>query len=523
MNKNKGMIFFISALIAMAAGSLYAAPAAQTASSGSARPITWWLSLNANVSANYSNLGETPLGKGLMQRTGTAIEFLHPPAGGASEQFNLIVASGDKPDLIEYNWLNYPGGPEKAIADGVIIPLNDVFAKYCPNLTAFLKAHPDYDRMIRTDNGNYYCFPMIRDDPKLLNSTGLIIRKDWLDELGLAVPTTIDEWYTVLKTFKEKKGGAPLAFEYGFLLSSEMPFTYAFDTIYGRYVDMNGKIRLGQVDSGYRDFIATMAKWYQEGLIDPDLASATFDQVSAKMTNGTSGASMGYMGSRMGVWINSGRTTNPNYKLVAAPMPTLRKGETAKFSPISIPYNYAGGCVGITTSCTDIERAARLLDWGYSEAGRLYYNFGIEGESYTMVNGQPIFTDLIMKNPQGRPIAQAMGAYTRSNYNGPFIQDVRYIEQYQALQEQKEALAVWSIPESINRVVPPITPTPEESREYATILTDINTYANEMILKFILGIESLSRWDTYINTINGMKLSRALEIQNNALARYNRR
>jgi putative aldouronate transport system substrate-binding protein len=517
------MFFLIPALIIVAAGILYAAPAAQTGSPGTPRPITWWLSLNANVSANYANLGSTPFGKGLMQRTGVAVEFLHPPAGGASEQFNLMVADGNLPDLMEYNWLGYPGGPEKAIADGVIIPLNDVFAKYCPNLTAFLKTHPEYDRMIRTDNGNYYCFPMIRDDPKLLNATGLVIRKDWLDELGLAVPTTIDEWYTVLKTFKEKKGGVPLAFESFFLLSYEMPFAYAFDTMYGRYVDMNGKIRLGQVDPGYRDFLATMAKWYKEGLIDPDFASATFDQVSAKMTNGTSGASIAYMGSRMGVWINSGRATNPNFKLVAAPMPSLRKGENAKFSPISIPYNYAGGCVGITTSCSDIERAARLLDWGYSEAGRLFYNFGIEGESYTMVNGQPVFTSLIMKNPQGRPMAQIMAAYARSNYNGPFIQDVRYSQQYQSLPEQKDAMSVWSIPESIKRVVPPITPTPEESREYAIIINDINTYANEMILKFILGTENLSRWDTYVNIINGMKLSRALEIQNNALARYNRR
>jgi putative aldouronate transport system substrate-binding protein len=62
-----------------------------------------------------------------------------------------------------------------------------------------------------------------------------------------------------------------------------------------------------------------------------------------------------------------------------------------------------------------------------------------------------------------------------------------------------------------------------ESREYALIMNDVNTYADEFILKFILGTESLSRWDAYVNTINGMKLSRALEIQNNALARYKRR
>lgn len=510
---NRGK-FLLVMLIVAAAGALYAA-----GSQSAARPITWWLPLNSNVSVNYANLGDTPFGKGLMERTGTKINFLHPSSGGAAEQFNLMVADGNMPDLMEYSWLTYPGGPEKAIADRIIIPLNDVFEKYCPNLSAFLKAHPEYDRMIRTDSGQYYCFPMIRPDPKLLNATGLMIRKDWLKELNLAVPTTIDEWSAVLKAFKEKKGGAPLAFESFFLLSHEMPFPYAFDTKYGFYVDMSGKVRLGQVDSGYRDFLTVMAKWYKEGLLDLDFASATYDQVGAKITSGTSGASVGYMGSRMGVWNTSGQAANPNFKLVPAPMPSPRKGTISKFSPIAIPYNYAGGCVGITTSCTDVERAARLLDWGYSEAGYRFYNYGIEGESYTMVNGLPVATEMVNKNPR------IMGAYARSGYNGPFIQAAQRLitDATVALPPDEDPALVWSIPESINRVIPPITPTLEESREYAAIMNDVNIYANEMILKFILGTESLSKWDAYVSTINNMKLPRALEIQNNALARYNRR
>ncbi|MDR0451053.1 MAG: extracellular solute-binding protein [Treponema sp.] len=488
-------------------------------SQAGARPITWWLPLNNNVSISYANLGDTPFGKGLMERTGTQIKFFHPPSGGSNEQFNLMVADGNLPDLMEYSWLTYPGGPEKAIADRVIIPLNDVFKKYCPNLTAFLKAHPEYDKMIRTDNGNYYCFPMIRPDPKLLNATGLVVRKDWLKELNLAVPTTIDEWYTVLKAFKEKKKGVPLAFESFFLLSHEMPFPYAFNTKYGFYVDMNGKVRLGQVDPGYRDFLATMAKWYKEGLIDPDFSTATFDQVSAKMTSGISGASVGYMASRLGVWNTSGQATNPNFKLVPAPMPAPSKGTISKFSPIAIPYNYAGGCVAITTSCTDIERAARLLDWGYSQEGYLFYNYGIEGESYNMVNGLPVATDLVNKNPR------IIGSYARSSYNGPFIQaSQRLITSATiALPPDEDAAIVWSIPESLDRVIPPVTPTLEESREYAAIMNDVNTYANEMILKFILGLENLSKWDTYLSVINSLGLPRALEIQNKALDRYNKR
>jgi putative aldouronate transport system substrate-binding protein len=509
--------FLILSLPLFATGGQQASP-----SPAASQKITWWCGLASGiVSANYSNLGDTPFGKGLMERTGVTIEFLHPPAGGTAEQFNLIIASGDMPDVMESNWLAFPGGAEKAISDGVIIKLNDVFAKHCPNLTAYLKANPDIDKMIRTDNGSYYNYPMIRDDKNRF-STITMIRKDWLDELGLQVPTTIDEWHSVLSAFKQKKGGVPLSFENNFLLSNEAIFSYAFDTIPGLYMGFDGKIHWGQVDSGFRDYIATMNQWYKEGLLDPDFATLNLDQVSAKITSGSAGASIGWIGSRLGGWTTPGRISNPKFSLVGTPVPVLRKGDTAKFSPISLPYNYAGGCVAITRSCKNVELAAKVLDWGYSDAGRLYYTYGTEGVSYTMVNGTPTYTDIIMKNPNGWPISQAIGAYARSVYTGPSIPDGRYIEQYYAFPEQKAALS-FVLPGTTARLVPPLTPTPEESREYASIINDINTYANEMLTKFVLGTENLSNWDAYVRTITNMKLARVLEIQNTALARYNKR
>ena len=80
--------------------------------------LTYWLQLNPNVSANYTNLGDTELGKNWQANTGVTIEFQHPAAGQENEQFNLMVADGNLPDIIERGWVNsYPGGPEKAISD----------------------------------------------------------------------------------------------------------------------------------------------------------------------------------------------------------------------------------------------------------------------------------------------------------------------------------------------------------------------------------------------------------------------
>jgi putative aldouronate transport system substrate-binding protein len=435
------------------------------------------------------------------------------------------VADGNLPDIMERNWLTeYPGGPEKAIADGVIIKLNDVIEKYAPNLNAYLKAHPDIDKMVKTDNGSYYCFPFIRGDPGLLVSRGLIVRQDWLDELGLPVPETIDEWLTVLTAFKTQKGSrAPFTFEYtmsglndvlGFALAYKAPPTF--------FVGEDGKIRFGAVESGRRDYLATMSQWYKEGLIDPDIASLQLQQVSAKMTGGQSGASMGWLGSRLGVWVNAAIITNPAYKLTAAPFPVLRKGDKPLMSSTELPYAL-GGSAAITGSCKNVEIAARLLDWGYSPEGHLFYNFGIEGESYTMVNGYPTYTDIILKNPKGWPVAQGLGAYVRSVYNGPFVQDIRYFEQYMALPAQKEGYKTWAIEGALKYVLPTITPTPEESREFAQIMNEINTYRDEIELKLILGTESLSIWDSYVSTIQRMGLDRAQAIQEAAMTRYNAR
>lgn len=487
--------------------------------------LTYWAPLNDNVAANYSNLGDTFLGKALMEQTGVTIEFMHPPLNQHVEQFGLIMADGNLPDVIEYDWLPlYQGGPEKAIREGVILPLNDIFEQYCPNLTKYLAENPDIDRMIQTDEGNYYCFPFIRGTEKLCVTIGPMLRKDWLDELGLEVPTTIDEWHTVLTAFKEQKGAtAPFTYEQNReQLRDTDPFAYAYNTTRTFYLGSDGKVYYGAAQPEFKEYLTTMAQWYKEGLIDADLATLSIDQVGAKMTSGMAGASFGWAGSRLGAWTKAAQTTNPDYELVAAPHPTVEKGAFPEFGQIENQYS-GRASVAITTSCKDVERAARMLDYGYGENGHLLYNFGTEGESYNMVDGYPTYTDLILDNPDGLPISQAMAGYIRGCYNGPFVQDLRYLEQYYTLQNQRDTLDIWGGSNGKAHVVPPITPTAEESKEYSNIMNEVNTYRDEMILKFIFGTESLDNFDTYVANMEKMGLSRALEIQNAALDRYNAR
>jgi putative aldouronate transport system substrate-binding protein len=140
-----------------------------------------------------------------------------------------------------------------------------------------------------------------------------------------------------------------------------------------------------------------------------------------------------------------------------------------------------------------------------------------------MVDGNPVFTDEVMNNPRGWPPSQALAAYARSQESGPFVQDIRYYEQYMSLPEQRDALKIWASDRTSKNTLPPTTPTQDEAARYARIMNEINTYVAEMEVRFIIGTESLNNWDNFVNTVRRMGIDRALEIQNEALTRFHAR
>ncbi|WP_274653753.1 extracellular solute-binding protein [Paenibacillus humicola] len=490
------------------------------------KTLTYWAEIAGNLTGVKSELSDVPFFQDWQKMTGVPLKFTTVPATKGNENLTVMLASGELPDMIEYNWQNgFPGGPEKAIKDGYILKLNDLIDKYAPNLKKYLQEHPDVDKMIKTDNGSYYVFPFIRGDDYLKVYQGPIIRKDWLDELGLPIPETIDDWYTTLKAFKEKKGAnAAIAF-----VGLPRPlndfyngaFVGAFGVTKDFYLD-NGQVKFGPMEPGYKNFLETFHKWYAEGLIDKNIATADQKELDANFANGATGATVGNAGGGIGRWQPIVQAADPKAKLIGVPYPVLKKGDIAPFGQKDSAYSY-GGSVAISAQSKNAELAARMLDYGYSEEGSLFFNFGTEGVSYKMDNGYPRYTDLIMKNPDNLAPAQAMSMYIRGNYNGPFIQDKRYIEQYLALPTQRDAVKTWQKTDEDKHQLPPVTPTPEESTEFAKIMNDVNTLVDEMTLKIILGVEPVSSFDSYVAKMKSLKIDRALEIQTAALERYNNR
>ncbi len=484
--------------------------------------LTYWMELHANVALVTRNFGDTEFAKELQKRTGVKVKFLHPAVGQADEAFNLMLASGDFPDIVEYTWFGVPGGVASAYNNRFIIKLNPIMDKYAPNLKQYLKTHPQYAKMVMDDDSNHYVFPFIRGDESLIGTKGPLVRKDWLDELGLKVPETIDEWYTVLKAFKEKKGAPlPLSLEVSTL---SLCFAGGFDNFDSFYVE-NGKVKNGLTEPNRKLFLETMRQWYAEGLLDNNFAAAARKNIDANFLSDKTGATYGQGGSVLGRYLEAMKTRNPKFNMVAAPFPSPKKGQVARFAKRSLPAGEPGnqGNAAITTKCKNVELAARFLDYGYSPEGNMFYNFGTEGVSYQMIKGYPTYTEMIMHDPENLSNTQVMSKYMRGHTNGPFVQDKRYLEQYYEYPQQKQAMQIWKNNDFSNYRMPPVTPTAAEGQELARIMNEISTYSDEMTLKFIMGVEPIDRFPQYVAQINKLGMPRALAIYQSAYERYNKR
>ena len=131
-----------------------------------------------------------------------------------------------------------------------------------------------------------------------------------------------------------------------------------------------------------------------------------------------------------------------------------------------------------------------------------------------------------MNNPDKLSIAQAMGKYLRANYPSPgFVNDDRYLEQYYQLPQQQESIKIWGKYENntVGVKMPLISATPEESQQLAKIMAEVNTYADEMYIRFIQGQESLDNFDKYVEQMKKMKIEEAIQLQQAAVERFNKR
>ena len=142
---------------------------------------------NSTVSGAWGSMEETPVWKALQEATGVKLESMEL----TKDAFKLMLAGGDLPDLIYTSTGNLPNGVELAFEDKIIVPLND-YLEYAPDLAAVLEGNEQYRLASVTEKGYIIGGPQISASGSPA-TTGMMIRGDWLEELGMDKPETPDE------------------------------------------------------------------------------------------------------------------------------------------------------------------------------------------------------------------------------------------------------------------------------------------------------------------------------------------
>lgn len=487
--------------------------------------LSCWVPLDAKVSMSKKSHAEIAMYQEAEKLTGVSIEWIHPSANQVEEQFNLMLASGDLPDIMIYNWPVVPGGPAKMIKDGVILDLTSYMDQYAPNLTKLYAEHPDWKKQAVLDDGSQYMFPFIRADLFVTLGSGFQLRNDWLEKLGLKVPTTIDECYQVLKAFKEQDPN-------GNGEADEIPFTpidrwginnfaYSFG-VSTNFQNNNGTVKYGPLESNYRVWLETMAKWYAEGLINPEYLTVDMNKADELITGNRAGSYFGMLSGSMGKYLDMVRPTDPTFDLVASP--TLKGPDGKGYSYLAPEGPQTYGASAVSANCPNKEIAIQWLDFFFSEQEQMLGNYGVEGVSYTMVDGKPVFTDKVLHDEDGLPVTSALCKYNllpTSSYSGLFRGDAW--EQVLTYPEQVEAIKTWEESYDPSIVMPKTSLTADEAKKNANLMGDIAKYTEEVTNKIIMGMEPIEKYDEMVQNLEKMKIGEAIAIQQAALDRYNQR
>lgn len=447
--------------------------------------------------------------------TGVHINWREESYTDPKQKMNLMFSTGDTEDIVWDAWKHASGGPKKLLDEGLIVSLNPYIEKYAPNLKKLLQETPGLLEQISTDDGRIFMFPTIRLDPITRANSGFAIRKDWLDRAGLPVPETIDEWYTMLKTFQDMDmNGNGLKDEcfvsMGFEKTSQSMdnFAVAYGLVAGTdlYVK-DGQVKYGAYEPEFKDFVAEMAKWYSEGLLDPEFSTQDSKQFDSKMINDMGGAYYGSLSGNMGKFITA-RSDDSEYDLVPAPMPKAPDGKV--HTGISGYGQMVPHGASICSTNENIVETVKWLDWHYSEEGTALYNWGIEGQSYEVVDGKNQFTDLITNNPDGLSKDEADARYAGGVLTQmPIVEDPEVFLALKSLPQQKAASQLWCQADT-SWLLSPLYFDSETTTENANIMSEIKTYVAEQFNKYVMGIESMDTFDQFQQQLKNMGIETVL-------------
>ncbi|MEK3697543.1 extracellular solute-binding protein [Paenibacillus sp. FSL R10-2199] len=318
--------------------------------------------------------------KWIKEQSGIDVKIIPVPRAQAQDKLNVLIASNQAPDLIWEFDRSYIG---KLVTQGAIQPIDEYIEKYSTSYKAYLEAHPELKPYLTFD-GKMYAVATERTMNSVANH-GAWIRQDWLDKLGLAMPTTIDELLQVAQAFKDGDPDGNGAADTTPIVGST-----TFDFYSAIYADMNNqwyleddKMAYGALLDRFGDVMSLEKQVYEQGLVDKEYLTDKNNQRAIQLwTTGKAGIYIANWG---------GGTMESQLKDMLANVPDA---QPVPLEPVSTKYGKFGLYqetspfiyVAFNKDMADPEAAVNYLDWMVDEGWKALNN-GFEGEHYTDVNG----------------------------------------------------------------------------------------------------------------------------------------
>ena len=334
-----------------------------------------------SVSSDEGTYEDNRWVKWIREQSGIDLTIVPVARNQAQDKLNILFASNQAPDLVWDYDRSYIG---KLVTQGVIQPIGDYIDKYSTSYKKYLEENPDLKAQI-TFNGEIYAIATKRPVTNIANH-GIWIRQDWLDELKLERPTTMEELVNVAKAFKEHYAGSTPIVGYT-----------TFDIYSALYGAMNsqwyledGKMTYGGVLDRFADVIQLEKELYEQGLVDKEYMTDNNNQRANQLwTTGKAGILMGQWG---------GGNIDILMKDLIANVPTAKP---EPMETVSTQYGHYGAYqesspliyVAFNKDMKNPKAAIEYLDWMLEKGWFTLVN-GEEGVHYQLVDGVAKRTDI---------------------------------------------------------------------------------------------------------------------------------
>jgi putative aldouronate transport system substrate-binding protein len=472
--------------------------------------LTYWTPLNPAASKFIESYNENTAYQEAMKRLGIKVEFIHPAVGQEKEQFNLLFLGDKLPDIIAFAD-NYVGGEFQGMRDGVYMDITDLLPEHAPDYYKLLQNDEEFFREVTDNEGKvtaFHAYKQEGDTP----FTRWIFNESLLKEMNVEIPTTIDDYEVMFEKILAK-GITPYVLNQS---GYEEQLIGLWDVVKDFYVN-DGQIQFGQIQDGFKNYLALLNDWYTKGYISKDFTSLDTTEINTLFDTGAIGTFLGP------IVANYNRCEALGIKVVSAPYPRLEEGQQLKYESCNLwpKMSQSETTAVISKDCSNVEAAMKFLNYGYTEEGANLFNWGVEGVNWDWVGDKRVYNDTMLNN-------ELFGTEEASYiYKMHFAPKLNYPDTlcHANLLKSEGALnsrLQWGDDPEVNSSLqlPPFQLDADKQQRLGEIITQINTYCDEMVLKFITGAESLDNIDAYVETIKSLGIEEAIALKQEGYDAY---